>query len=421
MEKKCQSLTGMKDRLPPETALWQEMESQARKIFHNYGFAEIRVPLLEDVSLFARGIGEGTQVVQKEMYDFVDKGGDHIALRPEGTAGVVRAFVENSLGKQEGIAKLYYMGPMFRYERPQKGRLREFHQIGVELMGVDSPHADAEVVIMLDRLVRSLAIVDHEIEINNLGTLTERQGYLKTLLSFFSQHKNELCADCQNRLEKNPLRIFDCKIPTCRSLCRKAPAITGHLGGETEAEFSVFKENLKKANVSFTVNPYMVRGLDYYEKTSFEFTHASLGAQNAFAGGGRYNHLIEELGGEATPAVGFAVGCERLIALMQARASADKKRHGVYLIGLNEQAFSQCRYLLQDLRDANVPAEMDFAVKSLKSSLRRADKLHCRSVIIIGEEELKKGSAVVKDLADGQQQEVALESLVTCFGKRSKP
>jgi len=409
--KKYQSLTGMPDILPAEVKLWQQMEKTAHEVFGSYLFSEIRTPVLEDLQLFARGIGEGTQVVQKEMYSFEDKGGDQVTLRPEGTASAIRAYLQNSLSAQDAITKIYYMGPMFRYERPQKGRQRQFHQIGVELIGTDSPLADAEVVIMLDRFVKELGIKDYKLEINSLGTISERKDYLAKLNEYFTTYKDKFCDDCLVRLEKNPLRIFDCKVRSCGQVCKEAPVILDHLKEETAVEFEIFKSELERAGVAYEVNPFIVRGLDYYEKTAFEMTSDQLGSQSAFVGGGRYNSLVKELGGNDTPAVGFAIGCERLILLMQANEKGDEEKKGIYFTPIDEESFQKCRQLMQEMRDEGIVAEMDYVLKSLKSQMRRANKLGFRYVGIMGNDELQKSSIVLKDLEKSTQNEIQTDTL----------
>ena len=400
--------------MPAEIGHWQRLEIAARKIFALYGFQEIRTPLLEQTPLFSRGIGENTQVVQKEMYTFEDKGGDSVTLRPEGTASVVRAYIEHSFKAHETISKLYYMGPMFRYERPQKGRLRQFHQIGAELIGIDSPFADAEVIIMLDRLICELGIEGYELQINSLGTSDERAIYIQKLVDYFSNVQNQLCDECRVRLEKNPLRILDCKVETCRALGKSAPVLLEVLGESSKNEFEILQHQLSEAKVNFVVNPRIVRGLDYYEKTAFEFTSSKLGSQSAFAGGGRYNRLIHELGGPETPAVGFAMGCERVVMLLNEISKSDvvEKQNAIYFVPLNESAFSHCRSLIQNMRDQGVQAEMDYELKSLKSQMRRADKLNFLFAAIVGEDEMKSGTVSLKNLQLGHQESVSQNELV---------
>jgi len=415
MNTKFKTITGMNDILPDEVGLWQWMEETTRKIFESYGFSEIRVPIMEDTSLFSRGIGENSQVVQKEMYTFDDKGGDSVTLRPEGTASVVRAYLQHSLAAQDAITKLYYSGPMFRYERPQKGRLRQFHQIGAEIIGVDTPLADAEVVIMLDRWVRALGIQDYQLEVNSIGRIEERKQYIDKLVAYFSPYKNDLSDNDKKRLDKNPLRMFDSKDEKCRQLCQDAPKILEELSPESQADFEQFQKYLDEAQVSYEVNPFIVRGLDYYEKTAFEFVSPLLGAQDAFAGGGRYNHLVKELGGGDVPAVGFAIGCERVILLLQetqGERTVQFKQEGIYFAPMNELCFAKCRELLQNVRDEGMPGEMAYQITSLKSQMRRANKLNYQYVGIMGDDELAKGLITLKNLQSGEQKQVSLQDLI---------
>jgi histidyl-tRNA synthetase len=418
------SVPGMSDLLPADARVWQFIEDTARAHFKVYGFAEIRVPIMEDTKLFSRGIGEGTQVVQKEMYTFIDRGGDSVTLRPEGTAGVVRAYIQHSLQAHDPINKLFYFGPMFRYERPQKGRLRQFHQIGAETFGTDSSAADAEMIIMLDRFIRKLGIRGYHLQINSLGTLAERVPFLAKLTADLESRKEKLCAECQNRLEKNPLRVFDCKNPQCRIELASAPSILDALAPETKAHFDAVCASLNHAGVEFVINPRIVRGLDYYEKTAFEFTSSQLGSQSAFAGGGRYNQLVQELGGAPTPAVGFAIGCERLVMLLQESpilaSIVQPPRAGVYIAPMDEKALSAARTHLQTLRDHGLRAEMDYEAKSFKSSMRRADKHHFRFVILIGENELSNGTLTIKDLDKGSQTNISQLQLIEHFQQSAK-
>lgn len=405
----------MNDVLPDEVRYWRNIETVSKRIFESYGFLEIRTPILEETQLFSRGIGEDTQVVQKEMYTFEDKGGDRVTMRPEATAGVVRAYLEHSLYAQDAVSKLYSLGPMFRYERPQKGRLRQFHQIDVEILGVDTPYADAEVVIMLDRLVRALGIQDYQLEVNTLGTLEERKPYLNKLVQYLSNVESSFCEDCQVRLKKNPQRIFDCKNKHCQSLCDRAPLLINDMSSDSLNHFSSFKKYLDEAGVVYQENPRIVRGLDYYEKTAFEFSSSQLGSQSAFAGGGRYNRLVQELGGPDTPGVGFAIGCERLVLLLK---EADKKKQpetkfdGIYFAAMSDAGFEKCHTLMQKLRDVSVKSDMDYTLKSLKAQLRRANKLHYKSVAILGEEELLKGVVTLKSFETGEQKEITFDDLV---------
>lgn len=413
MSQKPKSIPGMHDLLGDEILYWQKLERVSRHILDAHGYREIRTPMLEETGLFERGIGDGTQVVKKEMYSFLDKGGEPVTLRPEGTAGVVRAYIEHSLGQQQEVNKLWYMGPMFRYERPQKGRLRQFHQIGVEVFGVDSPYADAEVVTLVDRIAKAVGVDSFDVMVNSLGTFEERKPYQTKLQEYFTLRLNDLCKECQERLGKNVLRIFDCKNPTCGEICNEAPVLLDFLSADSKRDFDVFQNALTLSGVRFTVNPRVVRGLDYYEKNTFEFVSDKLGAQSAFCGGGRYNHLVEELGGKASPGVGFGLGCERLVMLMQECAPVSQTtRSGVFVMPLAEAAFPKARGILQNLRDQGVFADSVFVSKSLKAQMRHADRLNCRHVVILGEDELNRGVAQVKNLETGAQQETPLDQVI---------
>lgn len=414
MSQKIQNLTGMNDILPAEAVLWQKLETVSRDVLSRYGYGEIRTPLLEDTSLFSRGIGTDTQVVQKEMYTFADRSGDSITLRPEGTASVVRAYVQHALKAQEDICKLYYMGPMFRHERPQKGRLRQFHQIGVEIFGTDSPHADAEIVTVTDRIAKGVGLGGYTIYVNSLGTHEERRVYLGVLKGYFIQNKTGLCAECQKRLETNPLRILDCKNEACQKLGDHAPKITDHLGEESRKHFSLFQQDLKSHGIEFQVNPRIVRGLDYYERTTFEFVSDKLGSQSAFAGGGRYNQLVQELGGDATSAVGVALGCERLILLMQEALAENQSPtlSGVYFVSFDEISQAKARELLQKVRDAGFRAEAAYESKSLKSQMRRANKLGYRYAALLGGDEMARQEVTLKDLSSGEQRAIGFDQIV---------
>ena len=414
MTQHLQSLKGMNDIFFEEIELWQELEAKARQMFAVYGYGEIRTPLLEDTALFTRGIGEDTQVVQKEMYTFADKSGDSVTLRPEGTASVVRAYIQHTLASRDDITKLYYMGPMFRHERPQKGRLRQFHQIGCELLGSASPLSDAEQIIMMDELTRSLGIRNYELSLNSLGSVAEREKYLAALVEYLQKFETDLDEDSKRRLNTNPLRILDSKHPKTHEICQSAPIILDHLSVESKQHFETVQNKLVAASVLFKVNPHIVRGLDYYEHTTFEFISQDLGAQSTFAGGGRYNRLVEELGGKATSAVGFALGCERLILLLLAnRTLGDAKKPGVYFVPLDAESLDLCFSQMHFLRSQMIPCEMNYELKSLKSQMRRADKLNYRYTVIVGETERQKNIVMFKDMLSGEQKEIPIADLLT--------
>lgn len=415
MNNKYSAITGMKDILPAEVGQWQFVENTARDHFCAYNYQEIRTPLLEETDLFERGIGKETGVVKKEMYTFLDKSGDSITLRPEGTASVVRAYIEHHLDQQDPVTKLYYLGPMFRYERPQKGRFRQFHQIGCELIGPKSFAADVEVIAMLDHFVRMLGITAFRLEINSLGCLeaTEcRPTFLKKIRAYFETQAT-LCSECQKKREQNPLRILDCKNETCRAIAKTAPVILESLCSNCSTHFNGVKMGLESLKVPYTLNARIVRGLDYYDKTAFELISDDLGAQNAFAGGGRYSSLIPSMGGPMVPGIGFAIGMERLLLLLPKRPSVTSKK--IYFAVMGETAQGMALELTTKLRAKGLLCDMDFDLKSLKSQMRRADKNGFTHVVILGDQEIANQKAPIKDLKKSTQEEVALDQLTDYF------
>ncbi|MBI2095394.1 MAG: histidine--tRNA ligase [Candidatus Omnitrophica bacterium] len=412
-------LRGFQDITGDAAALFARAEAAARRVFGIFGFEEIRVPVLEEKALFARALGEATDVVQKEMYEFEDRSKTRVALRPEGTAGVVRAYLENNFHKTEGLTKFFYMGPMFRSERPQAGRLRQFHQIGVETLGADSPWADAEAIQCLALFLDRAGISSYEIKLNNLGTFEERGDFRQELHRFFSREAGALCEDCGVRLVKNVFRILDCKNPSCREIVKKSSPITGYLGKESRGHFDAVCEALSAIGIRYSLDPYMVRGLDYYTKTVFEVSHPKLGAQDALAAGGRYDRLVETFGGPRAGAVGFAAGVERLAMCMADAGAAEKFSENAYfIVTLGERAFKEGFKILSALRARGVRVSMDFAGKSMKSQMRAADKSQSRHVLILGDNELDGGTCTVKDMQTGTQELQPLESyLASLRGK----
>ena len=403
-------IKGMNDILPGEIETWQHLEEQARRVFGAFGYREIRVPVVEKTDLFCRSIGETTDIVEKEMYTFTDKGGTSMTLRPEGTAPVMRAFIQHKLHALEPVSKLYYIGPMFRHERPQKRRYRQFHQIGAEVIGVDDPKIDAQVLAMLSHYFASTNIPDVSLQINSLGCPGCRPGYRDTLIGFLEQRLAGLCADCQRRYLSNPLRVLDCKVPGCKEATFTAPAMLDSLCIGCDTHFGHVKEHLDDLAVAFTINNRMVRGLDYYTKTTFEMVTGSLGAQNAVAAGGRYDGLIRDLGGPELPGIGFAIGLERL-ALMRGEQRIEPPRPELFIATLGEAATHAGFNLLTRLQRRGILAEMEYTGKSLKAQLRRADKLMAKRVLIIGEDELQRGTAQLRHMDESCQEEVALDSL----------
>jgi len=405
------ALTGIKgfnDILPGEVRKWQHVEKTARRVFETYGFSEVRVPVLEKTELFARSIGDATDIVEKEMYSFTDKGGNAITLRPEGTAGVIRAFIEHKLHVADSVAKLYYMGQMFRYERPQKGRYRQFHQIGVEVAGVSDPKIDAQVLTMLCHFFAELGLTEPRLQINSLGCHECRPEYRKKLREFLSERLESLCDDCKRRYETNPLRALDCKAVGCREATVGAPSVLDHLCAGCEDHFSRTKKYLDAAGTGYDINPRMVRGLDYYTRTTFELVTGLLGSQSAVAAGGRYDRLIEELGGPALPGIGFALGVERVVLLLDGEGL--ESRPDLFIAYHGEAAGDAAFLLMCRLQRMGISVELDYEGKSLKSQMRRADKFRARYTLIIGEDELARGKAALKEMDRGVQEEVVLDA-----------
>lgn len=399
-------IKGFNDILTGEVEKWQHIEAVARKVFELYGFAEIRVPILEKTELFARSIGDATDIVEKEMYSFVDKGGNQVTMRPEGTAGVMRAFIEHKLHAADPVTKLYYMGPMFRYERPQKGRYRQFHQIGAEVTGVMGPAIDAQVLTMLCHFFAELGLTEPRLEINSLGCPECRPVYRQALKEFLRGKLKLLCDDCKRRLETNPLRALDCKATGCKEATEGAPSVLDYLDNSCAEHFSRTRHYLEEAGTTYAINPRMVRGLDYYTRTTFELVTGLLGAQSAVAAGGRYDGLISDLGGPSLPGIGFAMGVERVALLL---AEKDfKKRPDLFIAALGEAAQELAFRLMCALQRLNVSVEIDYEGKSLKSQMRRSDKFNASFTLIIGEDELGKGRAILKNMDAGTQEEVTL-------------
>ena len=416
---KITSIKGFSDILPGEVELWQAVESTAHRVFRAYNFAEIRIPILEKTELFSRSIGETTDIVEKEMYTFEDRDSRaaesaesvKLTLRPEGTAGVVRAYIEAEMFKVEPARKLYYMGPMFRRERPQKGRMRQFHQIGAEALGRGDPLIDAEILLLLNDLFRALELTEPVLQINSLGCGDCRPAYRELLLAFLRERQSELCGNCQRRIERNPLRALDCKEPGCIRATRGAPSILDSLCEVCRDHFATVQRLLNETDVDFAVNSRMVRGLDYYCRTTFEWTTALLGSQSAVAAGGRYDGLVQELGGPPVPGVGFALGVERLTMLLKMQERPARAAPAIYIAWVGERAREWVFPLAHRLRNKSIAVEMEGEVRSLKSQMRRADKFKAVSVLIVGDDELNKGTAVLRDMATKQQEEIKMDEL----------
>ena len=408
---KVAAIKGFADILPGETETWQFVEDKARAVFESYNFSEIRIPIVEKTELFSRSLGETTDIVEKEMYTFADQDakGSLLTLRPEATAGVVRAYIEAELYKTEPVRKLFCIGPMFRRERPQKGRLRQFYQIDAEVLGRGDPLADAELLLLLRDFFESVGLDGLTLELNSLGCVECRARYRRELLAFLKEREKELCANCQRRMERNPLRVLDCKEESCLKLTEGAPSILGFLCQACEDHFGGVKELLGGTRLDFKLNPRMVRGLDYYCRTAFEWTSSRLGSQNAVAAGGRYDGLVEDLGGPPTPGVGFAMGMERLVLLLGLKGAREAARPGLYLVWVGAKARAWAFPVVHRLRRRGFNAEMEGEEKSLKSQMRRADKLRARFVLIVGDEELKSGKGILRDMDSKEQLEVSLD------------
>ncbi len=387
------ALRGMKDFLPPQSQKLEYFINSSANIAKRFGFLPIETPILEETSLFKRSVGESSDIVGKEMYQFIDKGGNDVCLRPEGTAGVVRSFIENKLDKKGGVYRFYYFGPMFRYERPQKGRLREFHQFGVEVFGQESVLEDVNVIALAKEILDFFDI-SYSLKINSLGCKECMPSYRDDLVRFLKDIEDGLCEDCQRRIITNPIRVYDCKNASCQNLLKNGPRITDSLCKICDENFQTLTSMLDELNIEYEIDKNLVRGLDYYTKTAFEFVSNQLGAQNAIAGGGRYDRLVEFLGGKSTPAVGFAIGVERILDLIKEPA---KTREGYYFAALTKEALPTIMKEAFKLRKKDT-VYIEYKVKSLKAHLKAADKLNARFCAVIGEDELKNGVIWIKDL-----------------------
>ncbi|MBP2194577.1 histidine--tRNA ligase [Pantoea cypripedii] len=411
MAKNIQAIRGMNDYLPADTAVWQRIEGTLKQVLASYGYSEIRLPIVEQTPLFSRAIGEVTDVVEKEMYSFEDRNGESLTLRPEGTAGCVRAGIEHGLLYNQE-QRLWYMGPMFRYERPQKGRYRQFHQMGAEVFGLQGPDVDAELIMMTARWWKALGIAEHvQLELNSIGSLDARANYRDALVAFLEQHKEVLDEDCKRRMYTNPLRVLDSKNPDIQKLLNDAPTLGDFLDEDSRAHFSGLCALLDDAGISYTINQRLVRGLDYYNRTVFEWVTSALGSQGTVCGGGRYDGLVEQLGGRPTPAVGFAMGMERLVLLVQAVNPEFEPTRivDVYVIASGQGVQSAAMQLAEKLRDANPQLKLmtNFGGGNFKKQFARADKWGARIALVLGEDEVKTGQVVIKDLRTGDQQTLA--------------
>ena len=422
MSKSIQSIRGMNDILPEQTPYWQYIENSFRQLMQSYGYQEIRMPIVENTALFKRSIGEVTDIVEKEMYTFEDRNGDSLTLRPEGTACCVRAAMQHGLLHNQ-IQRLWYAGPMFRHERPQKGRYRQFHQFGVEAFGLAGPDIDAELILMSNRFWQYLGMSDDvTLELNSLGSSEARQEYKKVLVKYFEAHQSELDEDSQRRLHTNPLRILDSKNPAMQKLNESAPKLIDHLDDESKQDFETLCKTLDDAGVAYKINPRLVRGLDYYSKTVFEWVTDKLGAQGTICAGGRFDGLVEQLGGKATPAIGFALGIERLIELLEIPEEVKREsKLDVYLVLVGDDALSKGMPLAEGWRN-DVPGlklQVNCGAGSIKSQMKKADKSGANIAFLLGDDELEKNVVTVKYLREKKEQEVIELDKIADFLKKN--
>lgn len=401
---------GSQDILPQDSYSWQEIEEIARRFFSLYNYQEIRIPILEEASLFSRSLGETTEIIQKQMFH-VQRDKDDIVLRPEGTAGVVRAYLENNLDKQNATTKFYYFGPMFRAERPQKGRLRQFHHLGIEAIGSLSPQLDIEVISLSERLLKELGITKFKILLNSLGCAKDKAKLAQGLHKQLKNKLSKLCPDCQNRFNRNIFRMLDCKNPACQRLVSQLDLKQDYLCPSCQAHLEAVIEGLESINLSYQLSPFLVRGLDYYTRTVFEIRHSQLGAQDAIGAGGRYDNLVEQLGGRKGGAIGIAFGVERILLARDSRPKMGSKQL-IYIITLGQEADKKGAQLLHNLRTNNIFADMDYLERSLKAKLRQANESGAKYCIIIGEDELAKGKFSLKDMVSGEQRDISEKDLI---------
>ena len=406
------AIRGTQDVLPKGSYQWHVMEDVMRRVCAAHGFREIRTPVFEHTELFQRSVGETTDVVQKEMYTFEDKGGRSITLRPEGTAGAVRAMLEHGIYNEGLPIKAYYFTSCYRYEKPQAGRLREFHQFGVEVFGAPAPAADAEIISLAKSVFDCLGVQNLSLELNSIGCPNCRPNYHKALKEYFASHKEELCPTCQDLLDRNPIRILDCKSPICSKIAQGAPVMLDYLCDECNSHFDSVKKHLDVLGITYTVNPKIVRGLDYYTRTVFEFVSGDIGAQSTVCGGGRYDGLVKMMGGPDMPSLGFGLGLERLLLTLQKQDGSFMQVKDatcdLYIVGLGEEAQLAAFRLVRDVRDGSLCAECDLSGRSLKAQMKYADKLGAKFTMVLGEDELKSGVAKIKNMQTGEQQEIGV-------------
>lgn len=411
------AIKGTKDVLPNESYKNQYIEATCLGVAENFGYKEMRTPVFEHTELFQRGVGDTTDVVQKEMYTFDDKGGRSITLRPEGTAGAARAFLENGLSNEALPQKICYLISCYRYEKPQAGRLREFHQFGIECFGATSPLADAEMISLAKQIFDELGVKDLHLELNSIGCPECRAEYHKALKEYFSQYKDKLCDTCNDRLERNPMRILDCKSPVCSEIAKGAPVVLDYLCDECKEHFQKVKSYLDAANIEYIVNPQIVRGLDYYTKTVFEFVSDAIGSQGTVCGGGRYDGLLEELGGQHTPSLGFAMGLERLQLVMEAQGCnfPEPSRPDLFIVAMGEKATLKAVEIAKDMRDEGFSVVYDLNGRSLRAQMKYADKLGAKFNVVIGDNEVENKIVSLKNMATGESSEINLDTFVNGF------
>lgn len=407
-----QTIRGFRDILPETIGLWQKVEKEATLLFEAFGFSEIRIPILEKTELFARSIGEATDIVEKEMYTFEDRKGDKLTLRPEATASIVRSYVQHKMYASDPVRKFFMTGPMFRRERPQKGRYRQFYQIDAEVFGIDSPYIDSQLIFILHELFKRLGLTGLSAHINSLGCPDCRPDYQKALLEFLESKKETLCENCLRRMDKNPLRILDCKVIECKGALMDAPSTLDHLCPACTGHFETVKRTLEIQGVDFMVDKTLVRGLDYYTRTAWEIQTTTLGAQSAVAGGGRYDKLVAELGGPPTPAIGFAIGFDRLVEVLEQIEAPPEKPLDLFIVSLGDTAVEKAYLWSCELNRNNVRTELDFRGKSMKALMKRADKLKAGYVLIAGENELAQNTVLLRNMATTEQVSLTLDHLV---------
>ncbi len=405
---KYQTLKGLQDILPPDISVWHHIEAAARKIFKSYGFHEIRLPIMESTDVFIRSIGETSDIVEKEMYTFEDKGKRSVTLRPEGTAAFVRAYVQHHLYNNPSPQKYYYMGPMFRYERPQAFRYRQFYQIGAEAMGIEDPKLDAEIISMLSNILSSIGLEGLNFEVTSIGCKSCRPDHKKALKDFLGKKLDNFCSDCKRRYDVNPLRILDCKVPACIESRKGSPAVLDHLCSECSDHFNKLTHYLELLKVPHTVNPNLVRGLDYYTKTAFEVSSKNLGSQSAVAAGGRYDSMVKEFGGPPTAGIGFAIGMERIVPLIK-DAIAATEGPDLMICPLNDAAAEKGFQLTEQLRSEGLWVEINHEITSLKSQMRKANRIGAQYSVVLGEDEIKSNSAVIKNMTEKEETSTTLD------------